>query len=200
MSGCCQAFYLIPAVPDDLPPVIIPSHSATVDTDVVPDSTTTTGPHTPPPKRPHTTTATEHSPPLVHYSPNIPLNNLDTPPHTPETEQNMIRRKRIERLGSNLSNNSDGPGNEDPSTRRERTSIPDAPPPSLVPGGVNASNLQENAAITVPAPSVCPFDLNDMVMLERADAAPWYGVVKWIGELPGHLEQIMVGVEMVSCN
>ena len=34
-------------------------------------------------------------------------------------------------------------------------------------------------------------------MVERPDAAPWYGVIKWIGDLPGHPGEPVAGIEMV---
>ncbi len=39
-----------------------------------------------------------------------------------------------------------------------------------------------------------------MVMVERLDAAPWRGVVRWIGELPETLGQPVAGIEMVCIN
>ncbi len=107
----------------------------------------------------------------------------------------MMRRKRLERFASNISNNSDSSfGNENSSNRAHRSSSGvEAPPPSL--SSAQGNTREEN---TVPVRSVCPFDLDDMVMVERPDAAPWYGVVRWIGELPDQPGQPIAGIEMVS--
>ncbi len=196
----------LPYVPPTPPQLV-----TVLDPDAVPDSTTTTGPNSPasisrlitsPPNRldtnvlPDSTTTTgQHSPLAVQNSPNLHQNNLDTPTQSPESDQEFVRRKRLEKLASNLSNNSDSSGN---GGAQNRLSFPEAPPPSLIP-----ASLQENATPTLPrripgrSPSVCPFELDDMVMVERRDAAAWCGVVRWIGELPERLGQPVAGIEMV---
>lgn len=40
-----------------------------------------------------------------------------------------------------------------------------------------------------------PFEVGDMVKVERKES-PWYGVVRWIGQLPGRAI-ISAGIEMV---
>ncbi len=134
--------------------------------------------------------------PLVKFarSKNTPTSPM-IPGRSPSVFQEFVRRRRLERLASNLSNNSDSSGN---GGAQNRLSFPEAPPPSLIP-----ASLQENATPTpplmIPGRSLpfCPFDLDDMVMVERRDAAPWCGVVRWIGELPEILGQPVAGIEMV---
>ena len=39
------------------------------------------------------------------------------------------------------------------------------------------------------------FEVGDMVMVEQKES-PWYGVIRWIGQLPGNPKSI-AGIEMV---
>ncbi len=155
------------------------SPSNRLDTEVLPDSTTTTG---------------QQTPLAVQNSPNVHQNNLDTSTQSPESDVEFVRRKRLERLSSNLSNNSDSSGNG-----CRPCSVPEAPPPSLTPVSrqTNAATLTPPQTIPGRSQSVCHFELDDMVMVERRDAAPWRGVVRWIGELPETLGQPVAGIEMV---
>ena len=41
-----------------------------------------------------------------------------------------------------------------------------------------------------------PFEVGDMVKVEQKDS-PWYGVIRWIGQLPGSSKRI-AGIEMVG--
>ncbi len=154
------------------------SPSNRLDTEVLPDSTTTTG----------------QTPLAVQNSPNVHQNNLDTSTQSPESDVEFVRRKRLEGLSSNLSNNSDSSGNG-----CRPFSVPEARPSSLIPVShqLNAATLTPPQTIPGRSQSVCPFELDDMVMVERLDAAPWRGVVRWIGELPETLGQTVAGIEMV---
>ena len=40
-----------------------------------------------------------------------------------------------------------------------------------------------------------PFEVGDVVKVEQKES-PWYGVIRWIGQLPGSSESI-AGIEMV---
>ncbi len=113
---------------------------------------------------------------------------------TAESDVEFVRRKRLERLASNLSTNS--PDNRGAQNRPWRTSLPGAPPHSLM----LASPQSNTATHTLPqtrSQSVCTFELDDMVMVKRRDAAPWRGVVRWIGELPDTQGQPVAGIEVV---
>ena len=41
------------------------------------------------------------------------------------------------------------------------------------------------------------FEVGDTVKVERGSSSPWYGVIKWIGEIPSVLK-CAAGIEMVS--
>ncbi len=42
------------------------------------------------------------------------------------------------------------------------------------------------------------FEVGDMIQVDRPNLAPWYGVVRWIGILPGS-SCLSAGIEMVCC-
>ena len=44
-------------------------------------------------------------------------------------------------------------------------------------------------------PADRPFEVGDLVKVEHKDS-PWYGVIHWIGQLPGSSKRI-AGIEMV---
>ncbi len=116
---------------------------------------------------------------------------------TYESDVEFVRRKRFEILASNLSRNSSD--NRGEQNRPWRTSLPGAPPPSLMRDSPQSNTATPTLPQTIPgrSQSVCPFELDGMVMVERLDAAPWCGVVRWIGELPETLGQPVAGIEMV---
>ena len=41
------------------------------------------------------------------------------------------------------------------------------------------------------------FEVGDTVKVERGSSSPWYGVIKWIGEIP-NVPKLTAGIEMVS--
>ena len=41
-------------------------------------------------------------------------------------------------------------------------------------------------------------EVGDCIRVERPDSAPWYGVIRWIGTLPGTSTAPLAGMEMVS--
>jgi hypothetical protein len=45
-------------------------------------------------------------------------------------------------------------------------------------------------------PSVMEFEVGKLIQVDRPDSAPWYGVIKWIGTLPGSTS-LFAGLEMV---
>ena len=46
--------------------------------------------------------------------------------------------------------------------------------------------------------SVGTFEVGDCIRVDRPDSAPWYGVIRWIGTLPGTSAAPLAGMEMVS--
>ena len=46
-------------------------------------------------------------------------------------------------------------------------------------------------------PADRPFEVEDLVKVERDKSSTWYGVVRWIGQLPGSSKYI-AGIEMVG--
>lgn len=40
------------------------------------------------------------------------------------------------------------------------------------------------------------FEINDVIQVDRLESAPWYGVIRWIGTLPGQTT-LSAGLEMV---
>ncbi len=124
-----------------------------------------------------------------------PLPHIYIPPTLSDTV--VFMRRRLDWQVSNLSNNSDSSGNGDAQNRPRRTSLPEAPPPSLMPARLH---IQRSAPESVMSRSVYPFEVDDVVMVERRDAAAWCGMVKWIGELPETLGEPVAGIEMVRRN
>ena len=90
------------------------------------------------------------------------------------TEQNLaLRSKRLARLSGDTS------------------------PPSLL-GHSASSDSDADSDTAHPV----QFEVNDAVMVPRSNAAPWYGVVKYIGN-PLGTGKLMAGLELVSvsnCN
>ncbi|XP_064396267.1 uncharacterized protein LOC135343202 [Halichondria panicea] len=123
-----------------------------------------------------------------------------TPPRphiwqAPKSDTEVFKRRRLDWLGSNLSNNSDSSGY---GSAQNILSFSEAPPPSLMPASLQENTVTPTLPRRIPgrSSSVCPFELDDMVMVERRDAAAWCGVVRWIGELPETLGQPVAGIEM----
>ena len=51
--------------------------------------------------------------------------------------------------------------------------------------------------VTSDASATCEFEIDDMIQVDRPDSAPWYGVIRWIGTLPGNTT-LLAGIEMVK--
>ena len=46
------------------------------------------------------------------------------------------------------------------------------------------------------SPSGLGVKVGDMIQVDRPDSAPWYGVIQWIGNLPGSSSP-SAGIDMV---
>ena len=103
-----------------------------------------------------------------------------------------VRRRRLERFKSNWSNISALSGSSSSDIQEWSSSGTSSFSEKLA---VSSSSLQQPPHAH---PLSCSFELDDMVMVERPDAAPWYGVIRWIGELPERQGVPVAGIEMVS--
>ena len=105
---------------------------------------------------------------------------------TPPSERDHICQKRLQRFASDTSDT-----NPIQSGVVERTTSS---------GSVQSPVLSPSAAATsstadIPAESP-GFEVGDMIQVDRPDSAPWYGVIRWIGILPGGSSP-SAGLEMV---
>ena len=55
-----------------------------------------------------------------------------------------------------------------------------------------------SALAETSSPSAGTFEVGDCIRVDRPDSAPWYGVIRWIGTLPGTSTAPLAGMEMVS--
>ena len=113
---------------------------------------------------------------------------------TPPSERDIIRQKRLQRFSSDTSDKSDCSPVQGVVVERATSS-----------GSVQSPLLSPSAAATdstagVPTldsrPSGLQFEVGDMIQVDRPDSAPWYGVIRWMGTLPGSSIQI-AGIDMV---
>ena len=68
----------------------------------------------------------------------------------------------------------------------------ECPPPLLL---TKEEDLSTTTDGNTKPPADRPFEVGDLVKVEQKDS-PWYGVIRWIGQLPGNLKCI-AGIEMV---
>lgn len=68
----------------------------------------------------------------------------------------------------------------------------ECPPPLLL---TKEGDLSTTTDGNTKPPADRPFEVGDLVKVEQKDS-PWYGVIRWIGQLPGSLKCI-AGIEMV---
>ena len=106
-----------------------------------------------------------------------------------EDEREYVRRKRLERLASNASNQS---ASSEVSNQSESSHGPQRKLSMA-----SNSSCTGNTLVSEPS-AVKKFEVDDCIKVERANAAPWYGVVKWLGELPEIPGKLVAGIEMVG--
>ena len=112
------------------------------------------------------------------------------PASTPPTEREIIRLKRLERFSSEKSNPYPVHHTERMTSKDSVDSNPMSPS-GAVAGEVSNSTQSSSTGLNEGA-----FEVGDLVQVYRPDSAPWYGVIKWIGTLPGTSAQL-AGIEMV---
>ena len=107
---------------------------------------------------------------------------------TPPSERDHIRQKRLQRFASDTS---DTNPTQLQGTIMERTTSSGSVQSPVLPPSVAATSS------TADIPAVLPgFEVGDMIQVDRPDSAPWYGVIRWIGTLPGGGSP-SAGLEMV---
>ena len=113
-----------------------------------------------------------------------------------ENERELIRRKRLERLVSGGSDNPDSPTSE-PSKKAVLRSVGTPPNSSVVSEVMKPSDSPPVQGImrSSSSPRMQQFEVGDVVKIERK-GKPWYGVIRWIGNLP-NVEGSSAGIEMV---
>ncbi len=110
---------------------------------------------------------------------------------TPPSERDLIRQKRLQRFASDTSDKSGA--NLTQHDVMERTMSTGSVQSPLLSPSVAATNS------TADIPTLkSKFEVGDMIQVDRPDSAPWYGVVRWIGTLPGS-SCPSAGIEMVCC-
>ena len=107
---------------------------------------------------------------------------------TPPSERDHIRQKRLQRFTSDTSDTNPTQGAV--SIVERTTSSGSVQSPVLSPSAAATSSTAD-----IPAESP-GFEVGDMIQVDRPDSAPWYGVIRWIGILPGS-SSLSAGLEMV---
>ena len=105
---------------------------------------------------------------------------------TPPTERELIRQKRLQRFSS-------GSAQHDVV---ERTTSGDSIQSPLLSPNVAGASSTANIPRLDSTPTAAAFEVGDMIQVDRPNSAPWYGVIQWVGTLPGHACP-SAGVEMV---
>ena len=98
---------------------------------------------------------------------------------TPPSERDRIRQKCLQRFASAQG-----------AVMELTTSSGSVQSPVLSPSAAATSFIAD-----IPAESP-GFEVGDMIQVDRPDSAPWYGVIRWIGTLPGR-NNLFAGLEMV---
>ena len=105
---------------------------------------------------------------------------------TPPSERDHIRQKRLQRFASDTSDTNLTQG----AVMERTTSSGSVQSPVFSPSAAATSS-------TADIPAASPgFEVGDMIQVDRRDSAPWYGVIRWIGTLPGGSSP-SAGLEMV---
>ena len=72
-------------------------------------------------------------------------------------------------------------------------------PPREVAGSDRPLSGAAMRTSSAPAETSSPtFEVGECIQVDRPDSAPWYGVIRWIGTLPGTSTAPLAGMEMVS--
>ena len=114
---------------------------------------------------------------------------------TPPTERDFVREQRLKRFASSTSDKSNpDPDNLSPMERRTSDDPISSPLTSPSAATAGASYLQTTSNSCSSNREA--FEVGDCIQVDRPDSAPWYGVIKWIGTLPGS-SVLSAGIEMV---
>ena len=117
------------------------------------------------------------------------------PSSTPPTERDFVRQQRLKRFASNTSDKSNpDPANLSPVEQENSSDCVCSPlmPPSAATAGASSPQSTSNSCSSNRE----AFEVGDCIQVDRPDSAPWYGVIKWIGTLPGSSVP-SAGIEMV---
>ena len=119
-------------------------------------------------------------------------------PTCTDSQLQYIREQRLKRFSSDPSSTLSGSPRE--TTRALSTGSTTSGdgeqecPPTLLTKEEDLSTATDGNA---KLPADRPFEVEDLVKVERDKGSPWYGVVRWIGQLPGNPKRI-AGIEMVG--
>ena len=116
-------------------------------------------------------------------------------------ERDFVRQQRLKRFSSSTSDKS---GSDIDQYGERRTSGDPVSPQSTGACFRAESSLPPLPCEVMPDTNVisnrreseCKFEVNDLIQVDRPDSAPWYGVIRWIGNLPGAATQ-SAGIEFV---
>ena len=98
----------------------------------------------------------------------------------------FIRQQRLKRFSLSASDKSN------PADIRRQRESDDSLESALPPSPTTSS-----FSYTSDASATCMFEVDDMIQVDRTYPAPWYGVIRWIGTLPGYTT-LSAGLEMVK--
>ena len=113
---------------------------------------------------------------------------------TPPSERDTVRQKRLQRFASDTSDKSDCTPVQSGVVERT-TSSGSVQSPLLSPSAA-ATNSTAGIPTLDSRPSGLRFEVGNVIQVDRPDSAPWYGVIRWMGTLPGSSIQ-SAGIEMV---
>ena len=111
---------------------------------------------------------------------------------TPPSERDIIRQKRLQRFASDTSDKSgSSPTQQD--VGEQRISCGSVQSPLLSPSVAATMSTADTPTLDSRSSG---FEVGDMIQVDRPDSAPWYGVIRWMGTLPGG-SSLSAGIEMV---
>ena len=114
---------------------------------------------------------------------------------TPPTERDFVHQQHLKGFASSTSDKSNpDPPNLSP-VERKMSDDPIGSPlmsPSAATAGASSPQTTSNSYSSNRE----AFEVGDCIQVDRPDSAPWYGIIKWIGMLPGSSVP-SAGIEMV---
>ena len=127
----------------------------------------------------------------------VPESSKGDDGHKGDSEREHVRKKRLERLSSSEPDKTHSvPGRGVTRSVSSPSSSSALSKETVSPSGKNATDSLPPAKGDITSPTRTRFEVGHVVKVERKPKRPWYGVIKWIGNLP-NVPGLCAGIEMV---